>query len=110
MGAIAPTAPTLTTSLAVTFITNFSKSIVNSIFFQCSSRTKVDSKDFEELLTKAIKGQYLGIKVDQIRSYPKKDLKKKMVYTLRNALDQKRIVLDSFQTVAFGYKSLPNDC
>jgi hypothetical protein len=77
--------------------------------FQCCS-TKVDSKDFEELLTKAIKDQHLGIKVDQIRSYPKKDLKKKMVYTLRNTLDQKRIVLDSFQTVAFGYKSLPNDC
>ena len=77
--------------------------------FQCCS-TKVDSKDFEELLTKAIKDQYLGIKVDQIRSYTKKDLKKKMVYTLRNTLDQKRIVLDSFQTVAFGYKSLPNDC
>ena len=99
---------------SVSYISNDGSSCqVNKICgfnFQCVS-SKVEAKDFEVLLSKAIKDEYFGIQLDQIRSYNKKDLKKKIVYTLRNTLDQKRIVLPSFQSFPYGYtSSLPNDC
>ena len=76
--------------------------------FQCVS-SKVEAKDFEVLLSKAIEDKYFGIEVEQFRTYNKMDLKKKVVFTLRNTLDQKRIILPSFQTLPYGYKTLPNE-
>ena len=75
---------------------------------QCVS-SKVEAKDFEKLLSKAIEEEYFGIEVEQFRTYNKMDLKKKVVFTLRNTLDQKRIILPSFQTLPYGYKTLPNE-
>ena len=74
--------------------------------FQCVS-SKIEAKDFEVLLSKAIEDEYFGIEVEQFRTYKKMDLKKKVVFTLRNTLDQKRIILPSFQTLPYGYKTLP---